>query len=64
MKGTIPGIDKGFSILLEWRGRMGVREVRVVFDPDIAPGERGGCNKSEAGMVNAVNEAGEEVKIV
>lgn len=56
---NIAGRDKGFSILLEWRGRMGIREVRVFYDGESAKPSKGGCHASEGDEHNAVTERGE-----
>lgn len=56
------GVDKSFSILLEWRGRMGVREARLFFDPAGGPKEtKGNCSPDEASEHNAVSERGETI---
>lgn len=56
-----PGNDKGFQLLLEWRGRMGVREVRFIYDADAAKTDKGRCVPTEAAQHNAVTERGEVI---
>lgn len=53
--------DKGFAILCEWRGRMGIREIRMVFG-DTPQNMQGACAGSEANEVNAVTDTGEEAQ--
>lgn len=53
-----PGKDKGFQLLIEWRGRMGVKAINLVTTPD-PDAARGQCEKSELGEHNIVTEAGE-----
>lgn len=55
--GAAAGIDKGFSILLEWRGRMGVREIKYYFG-DTPQNPKGQCEPSEADEHNAVSDHG------
>lgn len=56
--GDSANADKGFSILCEWRGRMGVREIRAVFG-DTPQNMLGACAGTEAGEINAVTDTGE-----
>lgn len=58
---NLPGKDKAFQLLIEWRGRMGVHSVRLVAEQD-ASGNQGEClGAGEAGTVKSVNERGETV---
>lgn len=53
-----PGVDKGFRLLFEWRGRMGVRKVTMYYaneDETIA----GACTPDET-IPLAINEFGED----
>lgn len=59
--GYVAGIDKGFALLLEWQGRMGVREIRMVFDPKAASLQHGLCVPDEDGLVNAIGSDGEAI---
>jgi len=52
-----PGKDKGFQLLLEWRGRMGVKAIKFVVTPDTSA-NRGECKEGEAGNHNMVTEEG------
>lgn len=60
--GVMPGIDKGFALLFEWKGRMGIRDVRMVVD-DVADSDRGKCSPSEKGQINIVYETGEGMSV-
>lgn len=55
------GQDKMFSLLLEWRGRMGVREVRYYYDTNTNKDLKGVCYPSESGDHRAVTERGETI---
>lgn len=63
-KPFIPGIDKGFRILLEWTGRFGVREISMIVAQGPSETQHGSgtaCvdqNGGELGQLNAINEAG------
>lgn len=50
-------VDKGFQLLFNWQGRMGIREVRMFTDPYPQP-ERGICTPDEAGKTNIVSAIG------
>lgn len=54
------GSDEYFQLLLEWRGRMGVREIRWFVEP-LKKTTQGKCEPSEAGQHNAVDSAGDKV---
>lgn len=56
-----PGKDKGFQLLLEWRGRMGVKSIKIVVQPD-ASANRGECKTGELGKVNIITEEGATIK--
>lgn len=55
-----PGLDKGFQLLLEWRGRMGVKSVKFILQPDPS-GDTGECKAGEAGSHNIMTESGESI---
>ncbi len=59
---VIAGKDKGFQLLFEWTGQMGIREIKMFIDPMAAVGERGKCPDDETNLVNAINEAAQEVE--
>jgi hypothetical protein len=59
--GLSAGQDKGFILLLEWRGRMGIREVRMFYDTAAPKETQGACEPSEEGEHNAVTERGETI---
>jgi hypothetical protein len=50
-------VDKGFQLLFNWTGRMGIREVRLFVDDQPQKGI-GGCTPSEAGETNIVTAIG------
>jgi hypothetical protein len=52
-----PGKDKGFQLLLEWRGRMGIKAIKFVINPDTSA-NRGECKDGEVGSHNMVTEEG------
>lgn len=52
-----PGLSKGFQILLEWRGRMGVKEIRIILSEDASAGT-GECKEGEVGQHNILTERG------
>lgn len=58
---NVAGQDKLFSLLLEWRGRMGFREVRYFVTTGNAKDQKGKCSPDESNAVNAVTERGETV---
>jgi len=59
----IAGQDKAFSTLLQWRGRMGIREVRLFIDPVGGPKDtKGQCSSDESDSHNAVSERGDTIK--
>jgi hypothetical protein len=59
---SIAGQDKAFGILLEWKGRMGVRENRIFVDPAGGPKDtKGECSPDESEQHNAVSERGETI---
>lgn len=60
LKPNAPGIDKGFSLLVQWRGRMGIREIRLVTG-ETPQDLQGACNGTEAEETNAVNDRGDAV---
>lgn len=56
---SLAGRDKAFQLLVEWRGRMGIRQIKICTEPD--PGaQRGECTPDESGT-KAIDEQGEEV---
>lgn len=58
-RGKRPNRDKGFGLLFEWTGRMGIRDVRAIVDSDPSESNRGKCESDETGQVNIVLETGE-----
>lgn len=60
-KGNKEGVDDYFQLLFEWRGRMGIRKVEFVVDPEAPQNKKGACEASEEDANNAVNAEGEEV---
>lgn len=58
--GKRPGQDKGFALLFEWKGRMGLHDVRLVLQA-AEESDRGKCSPTEAGKTNIVLETGEAV---
>lgn len=58
--GDPKGSDYYFQLLLEWRGRMGIRQVEWFLSEAKKTG-KGKCETSEAGQHNAVNAEGEKV---
>ena len=61
MTGNSTGRDRGFQLLLEWKGRMGVKSIRIFSEPDPTE-ETGECSKSEAGTSKAINEMVETIR--
>lgn len=55
-------IDKGFSILLEWRGQMGIRAIRLVTEDKPATNKMGTCEANESG-VRILTERGESIQL-
>ncbi len=55
--GNRPGLDKGFRLLFVWKGRMGIRAVRLILNK-AQESDRGKCSPSEEGQINIVNEEG------
>ena len=56
----VPGVDKGFQILLEWRGRMGVRSLKVFATP-FESKDTGACAGAET-TPRIVTETGETIE--
>jgi hypothetical protein len=52
------GTDKGFQLLLEWTGQMGVREIRMVMDGDPMQEQAGACKPPETCAHNIIDETG------
>lgn len=50
-------VDKGFQILINWQGRMGIRELRIFVEPYPQPGI-GKCTVSEENEINIVSSIG------
>jgi hypothetical protein len=50
-------VDKGFQLLFNWQGRMGIREMRLFVEPYPQPGI-GGCTPTEIGETNIVSSIG------
>jgi len=50
-------VDKGFQILFNWQGRMGIREVRLFVENYPQPGV-GKCTPDEAGEANIISAIG------
>ena len=55
--GATPGIDKCFYMAIKWRGRMGVRAIRMTVS-ETSEANRGRCEEGEAGSHNAVSDSG------
>lgn len=53
-----PGLDKGFQLLFEWRGRMGIKSVTFIVDPEPSA-TVGECKTGEAGRHNILTDQGE-----
>lgn len=53
----VHNVDKGFQLLINWQGRMGIREVRMFVDQYPQPGV-GSCTPSEEGETNIVTAIG------
>ena len=49
--------DKGFQLLFNWTGQLGIREIRLFTDPFPQPGI-GKCTDQETGEVNIVSAIG------
>lgn len=58
----MPGLDKAFQLLIEWRGRMGIEEIKLVMEED-ASADTGECTESEADKVNIVTDTGEAIAV-
>jgi len=50
-------VDRGFQILINWQGRMGIREMRLFVENYPQPGV-GRCTPTETGEVNIVSAVG------
>lgn len=50
-------VDKGFQLLINWQGRMGIRELRLFVENYPQPGT-GTCTPSEENEVNIVSSIG------
>src|SRR5258705_8227643 len=50
-------VDKGFQLLINWQGQMGIRELRLFVDPYPQPGI-GTCTPSEIDKTNIVSAIG------
>jgi hypothetical protein len=50
-------VDKGFQILVNWQGRMAIRELRIFIEPYAQPGV-GTCTENEEPGVNIVSAIG------
>lgn len=50
-------VDRGFQLLFNWQGRMGIREIRMFVEAYPQPGI-GNCTPSEAGKTNIVSAIG------
>ncbi len=57
----LPGMDKGFQLLIEWRGQMGIREVQFNMDPDPSYKKIGECQPTELCEHNAIDEGGNKL---
>jgi hypothetical protein len=53
----IQNVDKGFQLLFNWQGRMGIRELRLFVDTYPQPGI-GNCTPTETGEVNILSAIG------
>lgn len=52
-----PGMGKGFQLLIEWRGRLGVKEIKIISEPDPSA-DAGACIASEVNQTNILTDAG------
>jgi hypothetical protein len=50
-------VDRAFQIMINWTGRMGIRELRLFVEPYPQPGI-GACTESEFGQTNILNAVG------
>jgi hypothetical protein len=50
-------VDKGFQLLINWQGRMGIRELRIFVESYPQPGT-GTCTPSEENEINIVTSIG------
>ena len=50
-------VDKGFQLMINWQGRMGIRELRLFVEPYPQPGI-GKCTDDETGECNIVSAIG------
>lgn len=50
-------VDKGFQLLINWQGRMAIRELRLFVEPFAQPGI-GQCTPTEVGKTNIVSAIG------
>lgn len=55
--GATAGIDKCFYVAVKWRGRMGIRAIRLTVS-EASEANRGRCESGEAGEHNAVSDRG------
>lgn len=55
-------IDKGFGILLEWSGQMGVKSIRLVTEDVPITNQMGTCEPNETGT-RILTESGESIQI-
>lgn len=57
-----PGKDKGFQLLLVWKGRMGVKSIKMVMEED-ASTDSGACIPAESDEVNILTDTGESIAV-
>lgn len=55
-----PGHDKGFALLFEWSGRMGIHDIKLNYGP-ASESNRGFPSHDESGKINVVLENGEVI---
>ena len=58
-EGGFAGVDKSIQVLIQWRGRMGIKTVKIVVEPTTESGT-GRCQKSDT-VALAITERGEEL---
>lgn len=58
-----PGIDKAFRLLFQWRGRMGIKDFKIITEASSVDPKVGGCTADESAEVLIVNESGETLTV-
>lgn len=57
------GTGKVFQLLVQWRGRMAIRDINLFIDPNTKYGMAGRVFKSEAGAGGAIDEGGNTIAL-